>query len=93
MFEWIAQHIKKRAERKKKHTYMMRHGMDLRCPHCDTWASDAFIPHKLRSFVHPIAVRSDCGQCGKASYWVCEAGFWFRAEEFGITIGSAKGGE
>ena len=86
MFRWMIHVFKSRAARIKKDAYLSRHGVDLRCPHCKTWGSDAICPPTIRSFGHPIAVRSRCGQCEKPSYWVCEAGFWFRAEQFGVNI-------
>ena len=86
MIKWLSDRLKKRANRKKKDAYLKRHGVTLRCPHCGTWGHDAPRPPTIKNIGHPIAVRSDCGACQKASYWVCEAGFWFGAEKFGIHI-------
>ena len=86
MIKRLSEYLRKRAARKKKDAYLSRHGMTLRCPHCKTWGHDAPHPPTIESFGHPIAVRSNCGQCERPSYWVCEAGFWFRADQFGITI-------
>ena len=83
---WASSQIVAHRKRKQEDRYLKRHGVTLRCPHCEVWAHEAKTPPTIKSFGHPVAVRSECGDCGKASYWVCEAGFWFRAEQFGVHI-------
>ncbi len=72
--EWV----KSKARRK----FLEERCVNLCCPYCNTWQSDADKDPVIRSFGHPIAVAMECGQCGASSGWVCEAGFWFRAEDF-----------
>lgn len=90
MLKWISERLRKRAAGRKEDAYLQRHGVNLRCPHCETWGSDAIRPPTIKSFGHPIAVQSNCGQCEKSSYWVCEAGFWFTADQFGIEINDTQ---
>ncbi len=68
------------AQKHERDAFLETTCVNLRCPHCRVWQSDAETPGSIRSFGHPIAVAFDCGQCGHASGWVCEAGFWIRAE-------------
>lgn len=72
------------AER-RRNSNIERFGVGLKCPHCGCWSSNRNEAPDIRSCGHPIAVRYTCATCSTPSYWVCEAGFWFDAEEFGIT--------
>jgi len=73
-----------------REAYLRKHGLNLNCPHCNTWSSDCENESAHSECGHPIATRYECGQCGKPSYWVCEAGFWFGAEEFGVDMKDLK---
>jgi len=73
-----------RAKRRRNNN-VERFGVGLKCPHCECWSSDRNEAPDIRSCDHPIAVRYTCTTCSRPSYWVCEAGFWFPAEAFGIT--------
>lgn len=74
--------VREWAKGKAREKFLHERCVNLMCPHCNTWQSDADGEQRIRSFGHPIAVAMDCGQCGKSSAWVCEAGFWFSAKEF-----------
>lgn len=74
------------AAGKYREKYLESRCVNLKCPHCNTWGSDCDQEPEFKSCDHPIAVQYNCGQCLKPSYWVCEAGFWFSAERFGINI-------
>lgn len=74
------------AKRKHRDAYLNRYLVNLKCPHCNTWSSDCESEPEHSSCNHPIATEYKCGQCGKVSHWVCEAGFWFGAEAFGIKV-------
>ena len=78
--------IRKWAQKHEREEYLKRTYLNLKCPHCNTWSSDSEKESTHKSCGHEIATQYDCGQCGKDSYWVCEAGFWFSAEDFGIEI-------
>jgi len=77
------------AAKKHRDQYLDRHGVNLKCPHCNTWSSDCESASSHVSFGHSIATQYNCGQCSNPSYLVCEAGFWFSAEQFGINISPA----
>ncbi|TRO21973.1 hypothetical protein EQ826_00160 [Ectopseudomonas mendocina] len=74
------------AASKHREQYLQRYHVNLKCPHCNVWSSDCENESSHVSCGHPIATQYNCGQCGKPSYWVCEAGFWFSAERFGVHI-------
>ena len=74
------------AKAKYRDEYLRKCGVNLNCPHCNTWTSDSDSESWFQSCGNHIAVQYNCGQCLKRSHWVCEAGFWFQAERFGITI-------
>lgn len=74
--------VREWAKGKARKSFLEERCLNLKCPHCNTWQSDAEAEGGLRSFGHPLVVALDCGQCKKASGWVCEAGFWFAADEF-----------
>lgn len=78
--------IRQWAQRHEKQAFLEKHCVNLKCPHCNTWWSAADGDGRLESIGHPIATAYICGQCAKPSYWICEAGFWFQAKEWGITI-------
>ena len=78
--------LRKWAQGKERDAYLERHCVNLKCPHCNTWASDAERDATFSNCGHEMATQYNCGQCNKPSYWVCEAGFWFQAEEWGIHI-------
>lgn len=74
------------AKSKHREKFLAENYYNLKCPHCNTWTSDCENDSVHSNFGHPIATRYICGQCEKPSYWVCEAGFWFPVDQFGITI-------
>lgn len=78
--------VRKWAQEHEREAYFNRTRINLKCPHCNTWSSDAETESVHKSCDHEIATQYDCGQCNNPSYWVCEAGFWFTADEFGIEI-------
>ncbi|MDV5861340.1 hypothetical protein QM298_10515 [Pseudomonas mendocina] len=86
----IWERVRDWAAGKHREHYLATHGVNLKCPHCNTWSSDTCEPSSHTSCGHQIAVQYNCGQCEKPSYWVCEAGFWFSAERFGIHIDRAQ---
>lgn len=67
--------------------YMDTYELDLKCPHCQLWSSEVNpnIGPAISSIRHVMAVKYNCAGCNLPSYWVCEAGFWFPASEFGIS--------
>ena len=75
--------LRKLVQKREREAFLERHCVNLKCPHCNTWMSDADSAGSF-SAGHSIATNWTCGQCGKVSAWVCEAGFWFPAEKFGI---------
>ncbi len=87
MWKWLMQ----MAIARHRKAFLEATCVNLKCPHCNTWMSDSADQGSINSFGHEIAVRFDCGQCKKPSYWVCEAGFWFQAERFGITNPEMEG--
>ena len=74
--------LRKWAQKHEREAFLERHCVNLKCPHCKTWMADAESPGHFASFGHPIATSWRCGHCERPSAWVCEAGFWFTAEEF-----------
>lgn len=82
----LAARIAARLARNKKEAWLEKYGVDLKCGHCGAWSSETEEPFRIESFGHPIAVRHTCGMCDKDGYWVCEAGFWFPAADFGIFL-------
>lgn len=74
--------IRQWVQRKEAQAFLEKTCVNLKCPHCNTWASAAEGEGRLFEFGHPIACAYKCGQCERDSAWVCEAGFWFPAEEF-----------
>lgn len=80
----IWKRIRDWAAEKHREQYLHLNCVNLKCPHCNTWSSDCENEPSHSSCGHPIAVRYNCGQCNKSSYWVCEAGFWLSAEDFDI---------
>lgn len=78
--------VRKWSHRKEKAAFTESRGLNLKCKHCNTWWSAADEGSKLEECGHPIAVRYICGQCRRPSHWVCEAGFWFDAERFGVNL-------
>lgn len=81
------------AEKAYRRNYTQQYGMNLRCPHCNTWSHETRQPPRVQECGHPVAVRYVCNKCPWPSYWVFEAGFWFPSEEFGISPEEAEGQE
>lgn len=78
--------LNKLSDRKLKETYLKEHHTCLKCRHCKTWEHQMEKPSNISSFGHPMAVVMTCGQCDQRSYWICEAGFWINATEFGCSV-------
>lgn len=78
------------AASKCREEYLHKYHLNLKCQHCNTWSSDCEKESVYSECGHPVATKYECGQCGGASYWVCEAGFWFSAEEFGVDMQAHK---
>lgn len=76
--------LRKLVQKRERKAFLERHCVNLKCPHCNTWMSDADSAGSF-SAGHLIATNWTCGHCEKVSAWVCEAGFWFPAERFGIS--------
>lgn len=72
--------------------YLERFHLNLKCSHCNRFTNEITPenPPIIFSYGHPMAVGYLCPGCINVNHLVCEAGFWFDAEQFGISIAECE---